>query len=137
MARVINWPDVLAAEIEAARVQAYVLGTHDCLRFTCRCIDAMTGVDYWPRFAGYTTRREALRTIAKIAPTLAGAVDIVLGQAMRPAPFAHRGDVVLFHDAAGDHLGVCVGLKAAVLGEAGLAFVRLDHPGVVGCWRVE
>lgn len=137
MARAIDWPDRLAAQVEQARRQPYVLGTHDCLHFTCQCIKVMTGVDYWPRFAGYATRREALRTIAKIAPTLAGAVDIVLGQAMRPAPFAHRGDVVLFHDAAGDHLGVCVGLKAAVLGEAGLAFVRLDHPGVVGSWRVD
>lgn len=137
MARIPTWPEALAVEIAAARRAPYLLGTHDCLRFTCGCIEAMTGVDYWPRFAGYSTRREALRTIAKIAPSLGEAVSLVLGVEQQPALWARRGDVVLFHDAAGDHLGVCTGASAAVLGESGLVAVRLDHPGIAGSWRVD
>lgn len=137
MTRVLHWPEALAAEIAFAQDQRYELGVHDCLRFTCRCIEVMTGANYWPRFAGYTTKRQALVTIARIAPSLGEAVSLVLDQPMQPAPFAHRGDVVLYRDAGGEHLGICTGATAAVLGESSLAFVRLDHPGIAGAWRVD
>lgn len=131
-----DWPERLLETVAAARNIPYKLGSHDCLRFTCQCIAVMTGVDYWPRFAGYATRRQALVTIAKIAPSLAEAVTLVLDCSPLPANMARRGDVVLYEDAAGEHLGICVGAEVAVLGEAGLAFVRIDHAGVRRAWRI-
>lgn len=136
LARKEDWPARLAREIQLAQRQPYKLGTHDCLRFVCRCIAAMTGVDYWPRFAGYNTRREALRTIARIAPSLSAAVSLVLDQTPMPAVLAHRGDVVLYRDTEGEHLGICVGQHVGVLGPAGLILLRLDHPGVAEAWRI-
>ncbi|MEY2653657.1 MAG: hypothetical protein RLZZ524_685 [Pseudomonadota bacterium] len=130
------WPEALAAEIAAANKAPYVLGQHDCLRFTCRCIEVMTGVDFWPRFEGYKTRRQAYITIKAIAPTLGEAVSIVLGSAPIRVPQAQRGDVLLFADAAGEHLGICTGSHGAVLGEAGLVFVRLDDAGLQQAWRI-
>lgn len=131
-----DWPERLQEAVAAARDVPYQLGTHDCLRFTCQCIAAMTGVDFWPRFAGYTTRRQALVTIARIAPGLGEAVTIVLERPAQPVALCRRGDVLLYEDAAGEHLGVCLGLDVAVLGAAGLAFVRLDHPGLRSGWRI-
>ncbi len=130
------WPEALAAEIAAANSTPYVLGTHDCLRFTCRCVEVMTGVDFWPRFEGYATRRQAYLTIKAIAPTLGEAVSIVLGSAPIRVPQARRGDVMLYADDAGEHLGICTGSHGAVLGEAGLVFVRLDHTGLQQAWRI-
>ena len=130
------WPEALAAEITAAQRMPYVLGKHDCLRFSCRCVEVMTGVDFWPRFEGYTNKRQAYRTIQAIAPTLGEAVSVVLGIEPTPAPMAHRGDVVLYADNAGEHLGICVGGMVAVLGEDGLAFVPITDKGAKLTWRI-
>lgn len=130
-----DWPERLAAVVAAAQQQPYKLGQHDCLRFTCQCIAAMTGVDFWPRFAGYSTRLQALRTIAAIAPSLGQAVGLVLGVLPVAPLLARRGDVLLYTDEGGEHLGVCVGATAAVLGPQGLAHVPLSHAGFVQAWR--
>lgn len=129
-----HWPEQLAATIEAARHQPYVLGQHDCLRFTCACIQAMTGADLWPRFAGYSTHRQALKTIAAIAPSLGEAVTVVLGRPHQPVPMAQRGDVLLYADAQGQHLGICTGATMALLTDTGLAFVPIDQ--ALASWRV-
>lgn len=129
-----DWPEALAAAVEAARHLPYVLGQHDCLRFTCRCIEVMTGADFWPRFAGYSTRLQALRVIAAIAPSLGEAVGNILQTPSQPTAMARRGDVVLYRDASGEHLGVCTGAQFAVLTDQGLAFLPLAEG--VHAWRV-
>jgi hypothetical protein len=130
-----DWPERLAEEVARAQDQPYVLGTWDCLRFSCACIESMTGVDYWPRFAGYSTRREALRTILLIAPTLGDAVTLVLGVPPQPPAFAGRGDVMLYNDGE-DHLGICIGATVAVLGADHLAFVPRADPRLLHAWRI-
>jgi len=136
MARLPDWPERLAAVVAAARPQAFLLGTHDCLRFSCACVQAVAGVDLWPQFAGYTTPAESLRTIARIAPSLAQAVSAVLGSQPVPPLLARRGDVLLYVDAGIEHLGVCLGALGAVPGPAGLAHLPLDHTGFTQAWRV-
>lgn len=131
-----DWPERLAEQVAAAQERAYELGAHDCWRFTCACIEAMTGVDFWPRFAGYRTKAQALRTIARIAPSLGQAVTVVLGADEQAPAMARRGDVLLYRDDEGEHLGVCVGAAVAVLGPQGLEFVRLGHQGLRASWRV-
>lgn len=131
-----DWPERLAETVAAARHAPYRLGEHDCLRFSCRCVEAMTGVDYWPRFAGYRTHRQALVAIARIAPTLGAAVTAVLGLPEQPPALARRGDLMLYQDAGGEHLGICVGGDVAVLGPEGLAFVPIDHAGLRHCWGI-
>ena len=131
-----DWPEQLAAQVAAAQAAPYVLGQHDCLRFTCQCIAAMTGVDFWPQFSGYTTLREAQDKIHTIAPTLQEAVCRVLGQEPAPVLMARRGDVVVFADTAGQHLGVCTGAHVAVLHRHGLALLPTSHSGMVCTVRV-
>lgn len=135
--RLEGWESRLAVVIEAARCAPYVLGESDCLRLACRAVQALTGVDFWPRFAGYSTRRGALVTIARIAPSLGEAVTATLAVSPTPTLSARRGDLVLFRDADGeDHLGVVTGSRVMVYLPAGLGSVALDHPGLLGGWRI-
>lgn len=131
-----DWPEMLAAQIADAQSKEYVIGVHDCLRFSCQCIAAMTGIDFWPQFSGYNTRRGAVETLAKHGPTLEAAAAKVLGVKPSPALSARRGDILTFKDKYGEHLGVCTGQHVAVLEHTGLLLLRLDHPGVGNTLRV-
>jgi hypothetical protein len=135
--RRIDWPERLVAVMEAARKQPYVLGTHDCLRLACAAVEALTGTDYWPRFEGYKTKRQALVTIARIAPSLSEAVTATLGVPPSPVLSAWRGDICLFRDDQGeDHLGVCMGRLVIVTAPEGTLSMALDHPGLLVSWRI-
>lgn len=132
-----DWPERLTVVMEAARRQPYVLGTHDCLRLACAAVEAQTGADFWPRFAGYKTKRQALVTIARVAPSLAEAVTATLGVEPSPVLSAWRGDIVLFRDEQGeDHLGVCMGRLVIVTAPEGTLSMALDHPGLIAAWRI-
>lgn len=132
-----DWPERLTAVMEAARRQPYVLGTHDCLHLACAAVEALTGTDFWPRFAGYKTKRQALVTIARVAPSLAEAVAVTLGVEPSPVLSAWRGDIVLFRDDQGeDHLGVCVGRMVIVTAPEGTLSMSIDHPGLIAAWRI-
>jgi len=137
LARRTDWPERLLEAMEAARRKPYVLGEHDCLRVACAAVEAMTGMNYWPRFAGYTTKRQALVTIARIAPSLGEAVTAVLGVQPSPVASAWRGDIVLYRDTMGeDHLGVVMGLQVLLTAPEGTLSIRIDHPGLLASWRI-
>lgn len=137
LTRIEGWESRLAAVIEAARARPYVLGESDCLRLACAAVEAITGRDYWPKFAGYRTKRQALVTIARIAPTLGEAVTATLGRQPANPRTALRGDIALFRDAAGeDHLGVVTGAYVMVTLPDGIGSMSIEHPGVLCSWRV-
>ena len=137
MARRHDWPERLTAVIEAARGKPYVLGENDCLRLACAAVEALTSEDFWPRFAGYKTHRQALVTIARIAPSLAEAVTATLGVSPAPTFSAWRGDLLLFRDDRGeDHLGVALGRSVVVMAAEGTLLMGLDHPGLLCSWRI-
>lgn len=137
MARTQGWESRLMAVVEAARVEPYVLGVHDCFRFACRAVEALTGADLWSEWAGrYRTRRQALRRIHEYAGAgFTEAGSKLFGGSPVPCAQARRGDVLEYRDDRGEqHLGVCVGADVAVLAEQGLAFVRLSR--CRHAWRV-
>jgi cell wall-associated NlpC family hydrolase len=136
MTRRQDWPERLAEQIAAAQRQPYVIGVHDCARFSCQCIEAMTGIDLWPQLAGYKTERGAIKAMAKHGATLQAAATKLVGAQPTSPLSAKRGDLLIYTDNGGDHLGVCTGSHAAVLGPDGLAMLRLDHPGLSCCVRV-
>jgi hypothetical protein len=131
-----DWAERLAEAVEAAKGKPYAIGEHDCLRFACGCIEAMTGVDYWPAFAGYRTRRQALKTIARYGSSMEAAAARVLGVSSLPCELARRGDVLIYCDEQGEHLGVCVGARVALLTDDGLGFLGLHAPGMRCSFRI-
>ncbi len=135
--RLDGWESRLAAVIEAASGQPYVLGENDCLRLSCAVVEALTGIDFWPRFVGYRTKRQALVTIAKIAPSLGEAVTATLAVSPSPTFSAQRGDLLLFRDDRGeDHLGVCIGREVTLMADTGPITVGIEHVGLLCSWRV-
>lgn len=136
--RLEGWEQRLAAVIDSALGKAYVLGQNDCLRLACACVAALTGVDYWPRFAGYRTKRQALVTIARVAPSLGEAVTATLGVSPSATVAALRGDILLYRDEAGeDHLGTCLGRDVLLMGADGAITTSVDDMRLLCSWRVE
>lgn len=128
----MDWLQIIA---DAENVP-YRLGEHDCLNVACAVVQARTGIDYWPQFAGYKTKRQALVTIARIAPTLRGAVSKVLSTPELPPRMAQRGDLVLYRD-TDEHIGICLGRDVAVLGADGLQRISIMSDALVAAWRVK
>jgi cell wall-associated NlpC family hydrolase len=135
--RLDGWESRLMAVVAAAQGQPYVLGQNDCLRLACASVEALTGIDHWPRFVGYKTKRQARVTIAKIAHSLGEAVTATLGVSPKSTLCARRGDIVLFRDEQGeDHLGVCIGREVTLTAPDGVVTVGIDDPRLICSWRV-
>jgi len=132
--RLEGWETRLALVVEEARHAPYALGTHDCFRLACRAVEALTGVDRWPEFAGYTTKREALALLARHGSSFEDAFDHLAGERIE-ARLARRGDLVCVQTDDGEkHLGVVTGREAAFLAPQGLIWVPL---AACRCgWRV-
>lgn len=132
-----GWERRLNAVLDTARGRPYVLGEADCLKVACEVVEALTGVDFWPRFSGYRSKRGALLTIARVAPSLAEAVTATLGVPPTRVFAAWRGDLLLFRDEQGeDHLGVSCGSMVALTAAEGWLLIPLSHPGLLCSWRV-
>jgi hypothetical protein len=125
MARLDGWEARLLAVIDAARAEPYVLGVHDCFRVACQVVTALTGVDRWPEFAGYTTKREALAKLAQFGSSFEAAGDWFFGEARVDVKRARRGDICCVETLDGEkHLGVCLGRHTALLAPEGLIYLK-------------
>ena len=136
-----GWESRLDAVIEQARHEPYEIGRHDCFRVACAVIEALTGVDRWPEFRGYRTKREALARIARHGSSFETAGDWFFGAGRIPVSSASRGDIVALKTPdGGKHLGVCVDHRVAFLSETGLIFIPITDavsPITMLCaWRV-
>lgn len=133
--RLEGWEQRLAAVIEDARHRPYVLGEHDCFRLACRVIEALTGVDRWPAFAGYKTKREALVKLAHYGSSFEAAGDWFFGVERMSPKLAQRGDIVALQSDDGDkHLGVALDHRAAFMATGGLFYVPVTT--ALCAWRV-
>lgn len=136
--RLAGWEERLGAILEDARALPYEIGVHDCFRVACRVVEALTGVDRWPEFAGrYRTTRQSRRLLALHGTSFEAAGDWFFGSPRADVREARRGDVVAIHTADGEkHLGVVTldGTKAALLGPGGLVFLHVTS--CLCCWRI-
>lgn len=135
MMRLVGWERRLDDVIQDALRRPYVLGEHDCFRLACRVVEALTGVDRWPAFAGYQTERQALLAIAAYGGTFVAAGDKFFETDHVGVRLARRGDIVAYRDERDKyHLGVCLGDRVAVMDAAGLVFVRVT--ACECCWGI-
>lgn len=135
-ARLEGWESRLAEVIEWARHEPYVLGAHDCFRVACRAVEALTGADLWPQWAGrYRTRRQALVLIYRYGGAFTPAASKLFGSEPVGMLLARRGDIAEFVDPNGEqHLGVCNGEFVAVLESYGLLFTPMQT--CAHAWRI-
>ena len=133
--RLEGWEQRLDSVISAQRTKTYELGKEDCFRLACRVVECLTGIDRWPEFAGYKTRDEAIRAIAKHGSSFEEAGDWFFSAERVSTGLARRGDIVAMQTQDGEkHLAVCLGSRCAGYGPDGLMF----FPTSLGlcAWRV-
>lgn len=135
MTRLAGWEERLAAVLDDARQRPYALGEHDCFRLACRVVQALTGRDRWPEFAGYATRREAVARLAAHGSTFEAAGDWFFGRERMDVRLAQRGDIACVQTDDGEkHLGVVLGAQTALLAPEGLVYWRTRRCACA--WRV-
>lgn len=130
MMRREDWPERLAAFLDARRYTPFDWALNNCASFTADAVEAMTGDR--PLIPEYASERAAARLLAT-----RGLRDRV-NDAMAPeigAAFARRGDVVMFrNDDDRETLGVCEGAYIAAPGADGLVLLPMSR--AVAAWRV-
>lgn len=132
--RLQGWEARLAGVIEAARPEPFAWGSTDCFRLACSAVEALTGENHWPRFAGrYASKRAALRIIAERG-TFAEFVRWVFAIPAIPVKLARRGDLVLVAQPGMAALGVSLGNECAVRLESRLGFV--PRAAIACAWKV-
>lgn len=136
MARLQGWEGRLNELVQNADSKKYQLGEHDCFRFACEVIQALTGVDRWQEFEGkYSTRDEALELIYKKGETFETAGDWFFGAHNSiHRNYAQRGDICAVAQNDEKHLGVCVGNHIVMLSENGILLLPLKQ--ALRVWKV-
>ena len=106
--RLPNWPDLLAAEIAAARDRPFAWGSHDCALFVCDCVLAITGEDIAARFRGkYKTERGAKYQLKRRGYDSFKALAIdTFGDPLDSVRLAGRGDAVFVANENGIAAGI-------------------------------
>jgi len=128
-----DWPEVLHAEIEAARDKPFVWGACDCCLWAADVVKALTGMDYAAEFRGrYSTARGAVRALKRYGK---GTLDATMDALLPRRPFPMRGDVVMAIVDGQQALGICVDVRAAFKAPQGLTFLPLSE--IAAAWAVD
>jgi hypothetical protein len=128
--RVHRWTVLLADELLAARSRPFAYGSHDCLQFVARCVQAMTGVNHAAGFGSYDDPTALLELHGGVA----GILTMLFGEPVHPS-LAQEGDLVVAVIDGRESAGICTGSKFAFAREPqGLAF--LPRSTLTGCWKV-
>ncbi|WP_313818720.1 DUF6950 family protein [Cupriavidus sp.] len=134
MQRLNDWPERLAAFIEARRERAFSWGDSDCCLFVCDAIEAMTGADPAARWRGLYASEKAARRLMRDNGGVAGLANLAFGRQPIPPLLAARGDVVLVDTPAGEALAICIGDRLAAQGAAGIDY--LPHDAAKMVWKI-
>jgi len=129
MPRREDWPEQLAAFVEARLDMPFQWGPNDCCSFAAAAVQAMT--DDAPPLPVYAGERDALRLVAERG--LRDRVGDVMGPEIVVA-FAGRGDLGLMDVAGRETLAVCLGDLFAVPGTDGV--LMLPRESALCAWRV-
>lgn len=120
--RLSNWEARLSAYLAEVLDRPYRYGSHDCLLHVANAALAMTGVDPGAGHRGkYRTEAGAARHLRRHGADSPAAMMDQRFERIPPA-FAQRGDAVAGDDGIP---GVCIGARAAFVGEDGLAFTPI------------
>jgi hypothetical protein len=130
-----DWPERLAASIEAQAGKTFRWGKHDCTTAWSDHCKAMTGADPMAEFRGqYHDAASASAALKEIgAGSLYHTMARKFGKPAAPA-MARRGDPVLAVTALGPTLLTCIGAECVGPGAEGP--IRLPTTGARFAWRV-
>lgn len=133
--RLQDWPERLAALVEARRSSPFAWGSNDCALFMADAVEAVTGEEPAAAFRGYSTEQEAEEILG--AYGLEGVVARALadfGCGDCPPGLAQRGDVALALLGNQPTMVVVLGEVLAGPGPQGLVF--LPPARILRAWSV-
>lgn len=144
--RLPDWPSALAACIREQQQRPPRWGTDDCLTWTARCVEAMTGTDPLAAVRGtYSTPAGAARVLRRVfgVERPVDLMDRLWGPRLHISQ-ARMGDVVVVrlpeHDGELMDLaaGVCYGRRSFFVGSDGdrHGLVALDTLSLEHCYRI-
>ena len=120
-----DWPERLAALVEARRDMPFAWGSQDCCSFAADAVEAMTGRDWLAPHRGQY--QDAAGAEAIIGPdgleALVAGLLADFGARDCPPGFVQRGDLALVLSGNDLTLGVVLGETIAAPGLRRLAFV--------------
>lgn len=124
--RLPDWPERLAALVEARRHAPFEWGRHDCALFAADGIEAVTGEQPFADWRGrYASEDEADRETGGSVEVTVAAELARWGACEIEPQTAQRGDVVMVRAGNAEAVGVVLGEVVAVPGVERLAFVPL------------
>ena len=127
--RVDKWRTAVIQEIDRSQGLPFAYGTHDCLQFVARCVQASTGVDHAAPFGAYTDPAPLLEEHGGVVGILTSA----FGQQYLPSE-ACDGDVVWAELAGIASAGVCMSGKFLFVRDAG-GLIAVPRRLIKGCWK--
>ncbi len=132
-ARLIDWPELLAAFVESRRDAPFSWGGNDCCLFAADAVQAMTGTDPAADVRGtYSTALAAAHLLDEL-----GGVEAIAAARLGPevpVALAGRGDAVAIDAGQGMSLGIYIGAHVAVPAADGLAFLPVAQ--AARAWRI-
>lgn len=92
--RLEDWPMRLSNFLNDRRDMPFEWGVNDCLTFLAKGAEAMTGINYYEKYSGYSTEQEANEKLKEYGGIKA-IIDSYLGPGSKNILKAKRGDVAL------------------------------------------
>jgi cell wall-associated NlpC family hydrolase len=126
MTRPDDWPEQLAAFVEARRNTPFSWGTQDCIAFAADAVVMLIGVDILAEYRGAYATEEEAETILAAEGGLDGLLTrlgLLFSLAECAPARAKRGDLVLVHVGNQAMGGIVIGNSVAVTGADGVQFV--------------
>lgn len=89
-----DWAKRLSAFLDERRDMPFEWGKNDCLTFLAKAAEAMTGVDYYAEYSGYSNEEEANLKLNQNGGIIA-IINKYLGGGTKNVLTAGRGDVAI------------------------------------------
>jgi len=94
MVRKENWPLELSAFLKEKYSEPFKWGENDCMLFVSKCVEKLTGVNFYNEYLGYDTEAGAKEVLKKNNGVI-GIINKCLGDGSKNPLTAKRGDIAI------------------------------------------
>jgi hypothetical protein len=134
MIRRHDWLERLHTFLANSTVDTFEWGRNDCVLFTARCVEELTGENPLASILANWTDEDSAKAALEIYGGLRAATTSVLGPPMDNPLFAQRGDVALTEVRGREFLAIHLGYQLIGLSSVGLVHIPTNHVQCV--WAV-
>lgn len=92
--RLDNWPKLLSAYLRERQAMPFEWGVNDCMAFVAKCVDRLTGEDFFSSFNDYNNEASA-QVMLEANGGPYGIITQCLGSPIDEIMMGQRGDVAI------------------------------------------